>query len=154
MKKQVLTILALMAFIPTFAQFTTGTVTLTTGFSIKIDTDATKVTLTLIGPSNTWLGIGFGGTSMSSVNDMFIWNSSSNRDYTPSGGQSTPSPDAVQSWTIVSDDAPSSTRTIVATRPLDSSNDFTFLNSSASISIIYALSNTQNFGEHNGNHSS
>ena len=154
MKKIVLLILVWALYTPTFAQFTTGTVTLTTGMSIKIDTDATTATMTLIGPSNTWLGIGFGGTSMSSASDMFIWSSSTtNRDYT-STGQSTPSPDASQSWTIVSDNVAASSRTIVATRALVSSGDFTFTNSTSSISIIYALSNSITLGQHTGTHSS
>ncbi|MCF8321751.1 MAG: T9SS type A sorting domain-containing protein [Flavobacterium sp.] len=139
MKKQLFSIVALLISITTFAQFTTGAVVIgTTGISIKIDTDASIATLTLTGPSDKWFGVGFGGTSMSSATDMFIWNDTPSRDYT-SGGQFTPSADASQSWTIVSDSAPSSTRTIVATRPLTSSGDFTFLNSSANISIIYAF---------------
>ena len=139
MKKQLFSILAMMVFLPSFAQFTTGTVTIgTTGISIKIDTDASIATLTLTGPSDKWFGVGFGGTTMSSATDMFIWSDSPNRDYA-SGGRTTPSSDASQSWTILSDNAPSSTRTIVATRPLTSSGDFTFVNSSASISIIYAF---------------
>lgn len=154
MKKQLLTILALMVFLPAFTQsFTTGTVTLTGIMSVKIDTDATTATLTLIGPSNTWLGIGFGGTSMSSATDMFIWSASSNRDYT-STGQNPPIADASQSWTIVSDDVVSTTRTIVATRALTSSGDYTFANSSSPISIIYALSNSTTLGQHSGAHSS
>lgn len=138
MKKQLFSILALIAFLPAFAQFSTGTVTLTGTMSVKIDTDATKVTLTLIGPSDTWLGIGFGGTSMSSAADMFIWNSSSSRDYA-SVGRGLPNPDSSQSWTIVSDVVVNTIRTVVATRALSSSGDFTFANSSSSISIIYGL---------------
>ena len=153
MKKHFLLLLICAIYMPTFAQFTTGTITLTTGFSIKIDTDATTATMTLIGPSNTWLGIGFGGNSMSSATDMFIWNSTTNRDYT-SGGQFTPSADASQSWTIVSDNVVASSRTIVATRALVSSGDFTFTNSTSSISIIYALSNSTTLGQHTGAHSS
>jgi hypothetical protein len=127
-------------------------VTLTSGFTVKIDTNATTVTLTMTGPSNSWLGIGFGGFSMFEVNDMFIWNSSANRDYTPSGGQSTPSPDASQSWSS-SDSVSGTTRTVVATRPLVSSGDYTFLNDNSPINIIYALSNTTALSQHSGAHS-
>ncbi len=136
-----------------FAQFSTGTVTLTTGYTAKIDTDATTVTLTLVGPSTTWLGIGFGGNFMSSVNDFFIWNASANRDYTSTGGYITPQVDAVQSWTIVSDNVVSSVRTVIATRALVSTGDFTFTNNNDSISIIYALSTTTSLGQHQGAHS-
>ena len=147
MKTQLFTLLALMVLLPSFAQFTTGTVTLTGTMSIKIDTDATKATLTLTGPSTTSLAIGFGGLSMGAVTDMFVWSSSSNRDYT-SSGYSTPSPDAVQSWTVVSDDVVSTTRTVVATRALTSSGDYTFVNSSATIPIIYSLNGSTTFGQH------
>lgn len=150
MRKKLLSIIALAISVTSFAQFTTGTVTLTTGMTLKIDTSSTIVTLTLTGPDNTWLGIGFGGTSMSTVTDMFIWNSTSNRDYIAPGGQSTPSPDASQSWTISLDNVNSGVRTVVATRALVSSGDYTFANASTAIPIIYALSNTITFGEHTG----
>ena len=75
MKKKLLTLFALGFGIFSFAQFTTGTVSLTANRTIKIDTNATTVTLTLTGSSTAWLGIGFGGTSMGSVSDMFIWSS-------------------------------------------------------------------------------
>ncbi len=131
-----------------FAQFTTGTVALTSGYSAKIDTDATTVTLTLIGSSTAWLGIGFGGSGMSSATDMFIWNSSANRDYTPSGGQSTPSADASQSWTIVSDNVLSGVRTVVATRALVSAGDYTFANNNTSIPVIWALGGSTTLSQH------
>jgi hypothetical protein len=84
---------------------------------------------------------------MAAVTDMFVWSSSTNRDYT-SSGQSTPTPDATQSWTIVSDDVVSTTRTVVATRALTSSGDYTFLNSLASIPIIYSINGSTTFGKH------
>jgi len=138
MKK--ITLLLLLFFgVNCFAQFTTGIVTLTGTRTLQIDTNATTVTMTLTGSNTRWLGIGFGGNSMSTVTDMFIWNSTANRDYTPSGFQSAPTADGVgsQSWTIVSDNVSGSTRTIVATRPLVSAGDFTFLNDTSSINIIY-----------------
>ncbi len=149
MKTKLLSIIVLVFCVPTFAQFTTGTVTLTTGFSIKIDTDVNRVTMTLIGPSTTWLGIGFGGTSMGAVTDMFIWSDSPRRDYT-SFQQDTPLADAAQDWQITSDNVVSTTRTIVATRPLVSNGDFTITNTSTAIPIIYALSTTQTFAQHRG----
>ena len=121
-----------------FAQFTTGAVTLVSGFTAQIDTNASGVTLTLKGSSTAWLGIGFDGSSMDTVTDMFIWNSSANRDYTPSGFQSVPSPDASQSWTVTTDIVVSGIRTVIATRALVSSGDYTFVNDSSPISIIWA----------------
>lgn len=150
MKKQVLTILAFSIFLPSFAQFSTGTpVTLgSSGMTIKIDTDATTVTMTLTGPSTTSLAIGFGGLTMVAVTDMFVWSSSPSRDYT-SSGQSTPQPDSTpnQSW-IVSDNVVSTTRTVIATRALTSTGDYTFVNSNASIPIIYSVNGSTTFGRH------
>jgi hypothetical protein len=122
-----------------FAQFTTGEVVLNGTFTAKIDTDASGVTLTLKGSSTSWLGIGFGGTAMSSATDMFIWNSSTNRDYTSSGSYSVPSADTAlnQSWAITSDNVVSGIRTVVATRALSSAGDYTFANNNTSIPIIF-----------------
>ena len=141
-----------------YSQFSTGTVTLTglngTAGTVKIDTDATIVTMTLTGVSTVWLGIGFGGSgSMGGVTDFFIWNSTANRDYTSTGGFFAPSAEAVasQSWTIVSDNVVGTNRTVVATRPLVSAGDFTFLNSNSSIQIIFAQGTATNLAYHGGN---
>ena len=144
-----ITFLLLFAYACSFGQFTTGVVTLTATRTLKIDTNATTATMTLTGPNTRWLGIGFGGGTMSTVTDMFIWNSSVNRDYTPSG-YSTPSADASQSWTIVSDNVSGVTRTIVATRPLVSTGDFTFLNNNTSIDIIYNQGTGTALANHGG----
>lgn len=153
MKKKLLIIL-LFTFSFSIAQYTTGTVSLTANRTIKIDTNATTVTMTLTGPNTTWLGIGFGGFSMTEVTDMFIWSTSANRDYVAPGGQSTPSPDAAgsQSWTIVSDMVAGTIRTIVATRLLVSAGDYTFLNNNTSIPIIYAQGGASTtLGNHGNN---
>ena len=156
MKRKLLLTLALTIGISimSIAQFTTGTVTLTTGFTVKIDTNPTTVTLTMTGPSNTWLGIGFNGFSMAEVTDMFIWNASANRDYMAPGGHFTPSPDPAgsQSWTS-SDSVSGTTRTVIATRALVSAGDYTFLNDNSNINIIFALSNSTTLSQHTGVHS-
>ncbi|MCZ8197153.1 MAG: T9SS type A sorting domain-containing protein [Flavobacterium sp.] len=138
-----------------FAQFSTGTVTIPgSGMTVKIDTNTSIVTLTLTGPSGGWMGLGFGGSNgMPSVSDMFIWNSSANRDYTPSGSTAAPSADATasQSWTIVSDNVVGTTRTVVATRALVSAGDYTFTNSNSAIPIIYARGSAQALAYHGNN---
>lgn len=154
MKKKLLLCLSLAIGSFSFAQFTTGVVSLTgSNRTIKIDTNATTVTMTLTGSSTRWLGVGFGGFSMFEATDMFIWNSSTNRDYTPSGQQTAPSPDAAgsQSWTISSDTFASGVRTVVATRPLVSAGDYTFLNNNSSITILFAEGSTTNLGPHGNN---
>ena len=150
MKKKLLTLFALALGIVANAQFTTGVVSLTANRTIKIDTDATMVTITLTGSSTAWLGIGFGGTLMSSVTDMFIWNATANRDYTPSGSTSEPIADAAasQNWIIASDVVTGTSRTVVATRSLISIGDYTFLNNNSSISIIYAEGSSTTLAYH------
>jgi hypothetical protein len=134
------------------AQFTTGVVNLgTSGRTIKIDTNTSTVTMTLTGPNTVWFGIGFNGFSMSEVTDMFIWNATTNRDYTPSGGSSSPIADASQSWTITSDTVQGSTRTVVATRALVSASDYTFTNDATSINIISIQGTSTNLGYHGNN---
>ena len=154
MKKKLLTIFLLCIATFSFAQFTTGTVSLAGSTrTITIDTDATTVTMTLTGSSTHWLGIGFNGISMATVTDMFIWNSTTNRDYIAPGGHVQPSPDAAgsQSWTIVSDMVSGTTRTVVATRSLVSSGDYTFLNDSSSINIIFSEGSTTTLAYHGNN---
>ncbi|MBC7846119.1 MAG: T9SS type A sorting domain-containing protein [Flavobacterium sp.] len=152
MKIKLLTTIFMLSGVLSHAQFSTGTVPLSgSSRTIKIDTNATTVTLTLTGPSTNWLGVGFGGSSMSSVTDMFIWNSSSNRDYTPTGGYSEPSPDGTQNWTISSDNVAGSVRTVVATRALATAGDYTFTNNSTTIPIIFAEGSSTVLGYHGAN---
>lgn len=148
MKK--ITLITLLAIsLNGFAQFTTGVVPFSGG-SIRIDTNTTLVSLTLTGPSTSWLGVGFGGTTMSSVTDMFIWNASANRDYVAPGGHVTPGADAAgsQSWTEMSNTVSGTTRTIVYTRPLVSAGDYTFLNDNSTIPIIYNQGTSTTLANH------
>ena len=154
MKKNLLLFLFLAIGSTSFAQFTTGVVNLTGSTrTIKIDTNSTMVTLTLTGDSTHWLGVGFNGATMALVTDMFIWNATSNRDYIAPGGHSIPTADAAgaQSWTIVSDTVVGTTRTVVATRPLVSSGDYTFINDNSSIPIIFAEGSTTTLAGHGTN---
>lgn len=154
MKRKLLTSIFMCIATFSFAQYTTGTVDLIgSNRTLKIDTDATTVTMTLTGSSTAWLGVGFGGTTMSSVLDMFIWNDTANRDYTPSGFRSQPSPDGAesQSWTIVSDDVVGNVRTVVASRSLVSAGDYTFLNDNSTIPIIFAEGSSTSLSYHGGN---
>jgi Secretion system C-terminal sorting domain len=148
MKKTLLSLafIAISAF--SFGQFSTGTIS-STGLAVKIDTTPTDVTLTITAPATVWFGIGFGGLTMTTATDMFIWSSSSDRDYT-SGGQVPPSVDQIQNWTISADNVASGFRTIVATRPLASSGDYTFINNASSIQVIIAAGSSTTFGFHAG----
>jgi hypothetical protein len=156
MKTKIITIIMmlLLGFVTNcFSQYTTGNHGIGGG-TIRIDTNSTTVTLTIIGPSTKWLGIGFGSnaTSMATCTDMFIWNDSPYRDYTldavTNGGHNMPVPDADQSWTIVSDTVASGIRTVVATRALVSAGDYTFLNNSSYLQFIVAQGDTPTLAYH------
>ena len=159
MKKQLLLLLTFVIGLTTSAlgQFTTGTYTISLGTTIRIDTNPTTVTLTLTGDSTRWLGVGFGmqNYKMATCTDMFIWNDTPDRDYTPdiasNSGHNIPIADADQSWTIVSDTVTSGVRTVVATRALVSAGDYTFLNSNSAIEVIFARGDTTTLAYHGTN---
>jgi len=157
MKKQILLplVIIIVSITSAFGQFSTFTTGLGAGITIRIDTSTTTVTMTLTAPSDKWIGIGFAGDTMATTTDMFIWNDTPDRDYTVhtagNSGHNMPTPDAVQSWTMVSDTVVSGYRTVVATRPLVSAGDYTFTNGTGFIQIIYALGVTTTLAYHGTN---
>jgi Secretion system C-terminal sorting domain len=146
MKKTLLSLafIAISAF--SFGQFSTGTVT-NGGLVVKIDTTPTAVTLTITAPATVWFGIGFGSNVMGTT-DIFIWSDVASRDYTAAGHWV--NADAIQSWTILSDSVISSSRTVVATRPLAVTGNYTFVNDSSPITVIVAGGFTTTLGGHAG----
>jgi hypothetical protein len=110
--------------------------------------------MTLVGPSDKWLGLGFGMTSMFTSGDGVIASGPSatltDRNFTGSG--STPNTDSSQNWTTTSNTVAGTVRTIVATRALStgdtSGSDFTFTNSTASINLIWALGSSLTLAQH------
>lgn len=152
--KKTLLLMGIIAFNGLFySQFNTGTVSLpTAGMTVKFAVDPTNVTMTLTGDSTSMLGIGFGeaGTGMTAGNDGYIYNTTTNRDYTFSGVGVTPSADASQNWSQVSNTVSGTTRTIVATRTLaGGSEDFAFTNQAGSIAVYYARrAGNTNLGYH------
>ncbi len=138
--------------IPLKAQFTSGTVSLgTTGMTVKIDTDPTFLTLTLTGPSGSFMGIGSGSEGMALGADGFIYNSSASRDYTFQGVGVPPVPDASQDWTVISDVVVSSVRTVVARRTLAGGpGDVPVPNAAGILDIFYAKGSTLTLAQHTG----
>lgn len=152
MKKLLLT-LSIAAASSFSAQYSSGVVSLpAAGMTVKLDTNATIVTITVTGDSNSMLGIGFGSSGMASGSDGFIYNASASRDYTFNGFTS-PSADGVQDWTQTSNTVSGSTRTVVATRSLaGGTGDFPISNAAGNISIYYARNpNGQGIAYHSGN---
>ena len=126
--------------------YSTGMVTLsnTTGLEIqaKLDITATEVTLTLNGPADRWIAIGFGGNNMNTVTDAFIYESAGTYDkkIIP---YNTPQTDANQDWTLISDVVTGTKREVIATRVLDTGEnyDYVFSHSTNSIPVIWARGN-------------
>jgi hypothetical protein len=154
MKKILLFTLFLLSMSATAQNHTTGVINLTSGYTVKFDTNPTTVTMTLVGPSDKWLGLGFGMTSMFTSGDGVIASGASatltDRNFTGSG--STPNTDSAQNWTTTSNTVAGTVRTIVATRALStgdtSGSDFTFTNSTASINLIWALGSSLTLSQH------
>jgi hypothetical protein len=154
MKKILLFTLILFGMSATAQNHTTGVINLTSGYTVKFDTNPTTVTMTLVGPSDKWLGLGFGMTSMFASGDGVIASGASatltDRNFTGSG--SAPNTDAAQNWTTTSNTVSGTVRTIVATRALStgdiSGSDFTFTNSTASINLIWALGSSLTLAQH------
>ena len=154
MKKILLFTLILFGMSATAQNHTTGVINLTTGYTVKFDTNPTTVTMTLVGPSDKWLGLGLGMTGMSQTGDGVIVSGAtptlSDRNFT--GSQNTPNTDSAQSWTTTSNTVAGTVRTIIATRALStgdtSGSDFTFTNSTASINLIWALGSSLTLAQH------
>lgn len=114
--------------------YSTGTVTFfgggpTTAYSGKVDISTTTVTVTLIGPSTSWLGIGFDATNLMSDTgkDVLIFDGTALTDRSFDGLGVTP-PTDTQNWTVQSNTVVSGVRTVVATRNRVASEgtDYTF----------------------------
>lgn len=149
MKKTLLTLGLLIANFA-WAQFSSGTVTLgTTGMTVKLETSPTLATLTLTGNSTSYLGIGAGDEGMATGADGFIYNGTSNLDYTFNGIGQSPIADAVQDWTITSNTVVGTTRTVVASRSLlGSAGDFPISNAPGPLDIFFARGGSLTISQH------
>lgn len=140
MKKVLLTLSMALATSLGAQFFSSGTVNLgSTGMTVKLLTSTTQATITLTGADTSYLGIGFGTSGMANGADGFIYNSTTNRDYTFVGVGGTPSADAAQDWTETSNTVSGGIRTVVATRSLSGgAGDTAIANAAGSINIFYA----------------
>ena len=153
MKKNTFIALFLLAFTFSNAQFTSGEVVLTSNvdnnMNVTIETTSTDVTLTLMGPDNKWFAVGFGGITMGSVSDVFVYDGTGNFDKV-GHDQANPTDDTNQDWTIISNTIDGVYRTIQATRSLSTyeSNDYTFINDNSDIDVIWAYGNSLSLAYH------
>jgi hypothetical protein len=151
--KKITLIAMLMIFSFANAQFTSGEVELTSNtnnnMNVTIETTTTDVTLTLMGPDTKWFAVGFGGITMASVSDVFVYDGTGNFDKV-GHDQADPTDDTNQDWTIISNNVDGIYRTIQATRPLSTSdaNDYTFINDTSNIDVIWAYGNSLTLGYH------
>ncbi len=163
MKKITLAFIGLFCFNLMYSQtYTTGLLELsnTPGleYSIQIDVDPTTTTLTMIGPENRWLGLGFGVQSMTSGEDVVIFDGETLTDrYYGFEGQE-PGQDATgipptedaegeRDWTVQSNVVNAGVRTLVATRPTNTGhpNDYVFSATATSIELAWARARFDGF---------
>lgn len=159
MKKTVLLLafLFLLLLPETYAQsYTTGVVNLssTAGLAMTAKIDiTTQVTLTLTGPSGRWFALGFNASSMTNGTDVVGVHSAGTLSAFDCKltGFSAPVTDAQQNWTITSDVVNAGTRTIIATRALNTgdANDYVFPSTPTAISLIWARSASATFSYSN-----
>ena len=163
--RKIVLIIFLTTSFSLFSQsFSTGTQTLLSGLTanITIDGETFTTTLTLTGPSDVWLAIGFGNEEMNGT-DIFMTDGDTIRDAFsepgPSSSLERPIPPADSSsnesgdWTLISNTVSDNERTIVATRINDTqdSQDYVFSASAGSLSIIYAMGGTSTYAWHGPN---
>ncbi|WP_136668698.1 T9SS type A sorting domain-containing protein [Flavobacterium sp. H122] len=142
MKKNVLAFLVIIfSVLGLMGQnYSTGTMTFFGDYSGKIDVNSTTVTVTLVGPSTSWLGIGFDATTMDDTGkDVIIFNGTNISDRSFDGVGTTP-PTDTQNWTLSSNTVNSTVRTVVMTRArvATESTDYTFPASAQPLNVIFA----------------
>jgi hypothetical protein len=152
MKKLYFAIVLLVGLNVSMAQTkSTGVVNLNSSMSIKIDMNSatSTVTLTLTGPSDKWFGIGFNTTSMGSGDCLYYSTSLVDSSLM---GQSVPTTDASNEWTVVSNNLLSgTTRSLVLTRSFaGGAGDYTFAYNSNSLNIIWAYGSVLTMVQHAG----
>lgn len=136
-----------------YAQQKETPVTTIGSMTLKINMNQTTsiVTITMSGPSTKWFSVGLGATSMSTNKDCITYGTSL-LDQHFTGGHVAPTTDAVNNYTLVSNDVSGSTRTVVMTRAFNTNDtfDFTFSYSMSSINIVWAVGPSTNVSsEHN-----
>ncbi len=123
--------------------YSTGTVTFFSNYTGKIDVTNTTVTVTLVGPNTSWLGIGFDVTSMDDIGkDVIIFDGTSITDRSFNGEGIVP-PTDTQNWTLVSNlnNTPSAgVRTVTMTRArvATQGTDYTFPLAAQPLNVLYA----------------
>ncbi|MBT8260246.1 MAG: T9SS type A sorting domain-containing protein [Bacteroidia bacterium] len=158
MKKITLLTFMLTSFIMFSQTWSTGVINFNGSYSGMLDVTSSTVTLTLIGPDDRWLGMGFNVTCMNSGNDAVIFDGTNLTDRNFVGIGVQPALDSNQDWSITSNTTNSGVRTLVASRNrvTGDSNDFEFPTSEGAMNFIWAYRNAAGFSitSHGGNRGS
>jgi hypothetical protein len=130
----------------------TGEVFLNSSMTLKIDMNSatSTVTLSLVGPSDKWFAIGFNATSMSNGTDC-VYYSTSLVDSVLTG-QSAPTTDASNEWTVVSNNLLSGTtrRLVLSRNFVGGAGDYTFAYNNNSLNVIWAFGSGTAMTQHAG----
>ena len=141
--------LLLFSIISANAQYSTGLQNFTAGFSAKIDVSSTLVTLTINAPSDRWFGLAFSTSSIINMNagDLVAYEGTSVFSDRSLGGIGAYNLDGIQDWTITSNTVASTTRTLVATRVLNTgeAGDFVFTAAPSTIYIAWVRGSSADF---------
>ena len=166
MKKITLTIFSLLLFGGALFSQTnsTGQVTLSSTLgmemAVQIDVTATEVTISLGGPADRWLAVGFGASNMGGGDDVVIFDGTNLTDRTFIGQGNIPTLDSNQDWTITNIDLTTVPGYVgvEATRPLTTADasDYDFNLTDTAINLVWARGNgaagagTFSLGNHGG----
>lgn len=155
MKKRITYLLLLVALASNAQQKSTSTVAFGSNMTgvLTLDNGTSTATLTLTGPNDRWFAMQFGSFTggMEAGSDLVYYNGTTLVDARHNGVGTTPTTDASNNWTVVSNTNNSPTtgkRTIVATRPFSTgdSNDFTFVYANTNIDLAWAHYSSASYG--------
>lgn len=140
---------------------TTGTVDLTTDFTVRFDITLSSVTVTMEGPASVGFAVALSNTSYTpggtmgqfSGDDVIFYTSGSITDRSMPASNGSPSIDAIpNNWTISANTVSGSTRTVVATRDRNTgdANDFVFAAppNLEPVTIVWAIGGNASFSFH------
>ena len=156
MQKITLLIFVFTFFITQAQNTTTGLITLTPNFTVQFDVDGPNdtVTMTMVGPSNVWLGVALdtnSGNGMGSGGeDVILFLGNEIKDASLTGFTQAPPYDTLQDWTLVSITPNGNSTTVVATRELNTNDpdDYVFTTNVGSIPLIWAYGSSFTLNGH------
>lgn len=155
MKKTTFTLFTLLITAVFFGQtYSTGIKQLSSSgldYKAQVDVTSSLVTVTMIGPSDRWMALGFSNASvvnMASGTDVIAFDGTNLTDRTLGGiGVYDLDSGTGQSWTITSNTINAGVRTLVGTRVLNTgeANDYVFSAAAGSLNLCFSRAATATF---------